>query len=235
MKPIVTFGIPIAPKCRIDYWDKAMDNLNRTLNSIENQTVKDYLIVAVKETNDKLRLDKKYRNLVILNRRGKLKEFSEDKDERTLMAMKYHYANNGQYFFRLDWDDLIHKELVEFIGENSLNDGWVVIKGYFYNPSNQTVIPFDNYWMQCGSAFAVNYEADECKEGPKDGFHHQRIPIYRKNLGKPLAVIPFFAGMYTVHGDNISTPKHKRILKKAAWKPVQTIEGLAENFGLAQE
>ena len=123
MKPTVTFGIPIAPKCRIDYWDKAMINLNRTLNSIENQTNSNYLIVAIKESEDELRLDKKYRNLVILNRKGELKEFSEDKDERTLMAMKYHYANNGQYFFRLDWDDLIHKELVEFI-ETLPNDGW---------------------------------------------------------------------------------------------------------------
>jgi len=68
MKPVITFAIPLAPKCRADaYWDKAMDNLNRTLRSLENQTSDAYNVILCRNSVyfwDDFRFDQSYRNMI---------------------------------------------------------------------------------------------------------------------------------------------------------------------------
>ena len=222
--------IPLAPKCKIDYWDEAMINLNRTLRSLDNQTSDRYNVFLVLTDTDKIDLDKDYRNLYITPNRSELAEFSEDKDNKTRIGLECHSLVNAKYFFRLDWDDLIHKEFVKFLEDTPEENGWMIQYGYFYKPEIHGVIAFDNYWQHCGSAFAINYSKEECLNGPKDGFHHQRVPMYRANLGKPLKPIPFRAGAYVIHKDNISKPKHERILKNATWGNTFEYENFHEVF-----
>jgi len=231
-KPIVTFVIPIAPKSRIDYWDKAMVNLNRTLRSLDNQTSDNYNVVLVVTETDMVDLDKAYRHTTITATNGKPKEFSEDKDEKTIIGMQCHKLLGAKFFFRLDWDDLIHREFVKFIDTHDNEHGWAIQYGYFYNPEVYGAILVDNYWQHCGSAYAIKYSEEECENGPKDGFHHQQVPTYRQKLNKPLSAIPFRAGMYVVHGDNISTPKHEKIFKDKVWESTIEIENLHKEFGI---
>jgi hypothetical protein len=234
VNPTITFGIPIAPKARIDYWDKAMLNLNRTLSSLDNQSSSSYNVVLVKTRDDELQLDKEYRNLFTLNCLT-LNEFSEDKDDKTKLAMYLHQDLGGAYFFRLDWDDLVHRDLVKFIEESFADSwfpqhGWVIQNGYFYKPDIESIIPFSNYWQHCGSAFAINYSKEECINGPSHEFHHQRLLKHRADLYKPLSAIPFSAGMYVIHDNNISFEKHKSMFRKAEWRLITS--DIMEEFGL---
>jgi len=231
-KPIVSFVIPIAPKSRIDYWDDAMVNLNRTLRSLDNQTSDNYNIFLITTDTDKVELDKDYRNLYITPNRAELAEFSEDKDNKTRIGLECHTLMDAKFFFRLDWDDLIHREFVRYIEEHECEHGWAIQYGYFYRPDIYSVILVDNYWQHCGSSLIINYTKEECENGPKDGFHHQQVPKYRQNLGKPLSAIPFRAGMYTIHGNNISTPKHEKIFKDKVWESTFQDDNLHKEFGL---
>ncbi len=216
MKPIITFGIPLAPKCRINYWEKSQDNLNRTLNSLENQSSNNYNVVLVRTDHDKIRLDKEYRNLFILDNPD-LEEFSIDKDNKTRAAMYMHWELKAKFFQRLDSDDLIHKNLVKFVEDNDNKYGWLIQYGYFYKPDINVIISFDNFWQHCGSSSIINYTENECKNGPEHEFHHQKIPANRMKIEKPLSIIPFRAGAYVIHGNNVSTSKHEKIFKNSNW------------------
>jgi len=230
MNPTVTFGIPMAPRERTRDWNKAMDNLNRTLNSLENQTSDNYNVVLVRTDDDEIRLDKEYRNLFILNNPD-LEEFSLDKDNKTREAMYFHQDVEAKFFFRMDWDDLVHQGLVNFLQSNPENkNGWMINWGYFYKPDIDGVIPFQGYWSQCGSAFVINFSKEECLNGPPHEFHHQRMPKNREIVGKPLSVIPYYYGLYTIHENNLSHEKHLAIFKDAKWQT--TPKTIKEDFGL---
>lgn len=229
MQPIITFGIPLAPRCRVNDWEGAMKNLDTTLYSLDNQSDDRYSVILVRTKDDCIEI-KNHRNIRIVDE-DTLEEFSIDKDNKTKKAMLYHLGTNAKFFFRLDWDDLMHRDLVKYIYDNRSNDnGFMIMFGYFFNMDK--VIPISNFWLHCGSSYAINYSEEECLEGPKAGFHHQRTPNNRMELGKPLSVIPFHSGMYSIHENNLSKEKHERILNGKHW--VVITEELKESFGLWQ-
>lgn len=222
---MITFGIPMAPICRCGYWSYAMENLKVTVRSMANQSNEAFNIVIAKTVGDIIpEFCYQYNNcnitVVDVSDSG---EWSKDKDNKTLAMLKIHKQLNNKYFLRTDWDDIFHHNLVKWVTENENDNGFIITKGYFYRPQDSAVIKCDNWFMQCGSCHLVNYSKEELTEGvrhpKKFTFHHQHIHEYRQRIGKPLTQVPFRAGLYTITGKNISTPKHERILKGKVWIP----------------
>lgn len=230
---MLTFAVPMAPVSRCDYWDHAMKNLKVTLNSMLKQTDDSYNIVVAYTEGDELPGFCKSVKIttVAVPDAG---EWSADKDDKTIAMLNIHGELGNKYFLRTDWDDIYHKDLVAYVVDNENDHGFIIDKGFFYRPADNTILGLDNFFMQCGSCHLVNYSKDEIKNGvhhpKKFTFHHQHIHQYRAALGKPLMPMALRAGMYTITGKNISTPKHERIFKNVEWHPM--IPEVAEAFGL---
>jgi hypothetical protein len=149
----------------------------------------------------------------------KTSEYRKDKMyKRRLLGLALARLGGG-YFFPLDADDLVHKDVVAFSLNDDNRSGYLVDQGYVLDVANQKIANVKNVWETdfnyvCGSSAAIYFNKDELPSSgldtdPKLYFNlfqsHAYWPNVAREYGRPFKRFPFPAGVYAVnHSQNLS-------------------------------
>jgi hypothetical protein len=124
----------------------------------------------------------------------------------------------GGYFFPLDADDLVHKDVVRHVRETDNKRGYVFLSGYALDYTGKKLAPVPGVWSSdynrvCGSSALIYFTPDEL---PVDGDNeddlyfnlfqsHAYWPVMAEEFGRRMDPLPFAAGVYVLnHSQNLS-------------------------------
>jgi hypothetical protein len=117
------------------------------------------------------------------------------------------------YVMKLDADDLLHRELVEFIVANDNRNGYYIDKGYIWQSGSKFLKPLDRFHQVCGSSNILYLNSGDFPSNEAGSFSDPLIMRLGHNItvshfedeGRPLMPLPFRAAIYRLgHGENIT-------------------------------
>jgi hypothetical protein len=259
MRPVpFMFAIPFAARCVTPDWDIACSSLARTLRSVLRQSNPDcYIGVCCHDIPD-LPPDVRGRvNLVAADfpppavRSG---EMYGDKSRKKEQLAAILAKMGGGYYFALDADDLVSRDLVEYARTEGDANGYLIETGYVLNAAKGTLAPVPGAWggrpfyEVCGSCAIMNLSRAELPGGElftkgqglfRQMKQHGRYGVEAAAIGRPLKPIPFPAIVYVLNTGNNLSYRLKRDSQRQAYihndieRNAVPISGeLAERFGL---
>jgi FkbM family methyltransferase len=219
--PTMLFAISLASQKAAADWDLTSDLLRRTLRSVINQSDGRWRVIVCGHEKPELAEFGDPRIMFVeadIDPPAHSGQFRKDKMWKRRLLGSFLRDLGGGYFFPLDADDLIHKDLVQSVLEGDNRRGYRVERGYAQDFSNQRLAPVPGVWSVpfdrvCGSSAVLYFNADEL---PRDGrsdpdlyFNlfqsHAYWPIVAEEYGRPLETLPFPAAVYVVnHSQNLS-------------------------------
>jgi thiol-disulfide isomerase/thioredoxin len=167
------FIVPLAPKERKKNWIKACDDLNQTLNSIQNSTNKKYSVIVV--SHDNINCEKDFDNRIhfikvnydlpfVLNKR-----VSSRHDKLKKISIGWDYAKkylNPRYIMKLDADDLISRYMVNWVDQFATGPGYLIRHGWIWNEGQKYLIQkTETLDRICGSCLIIRSDIADL-EGP---------------------------------------------------------------------
>jgi hypothetical protein len=220
--PVFVFGISLASAQASNDWEKTKRLLGRTLQSVLGQTDGRFMVLIcghefpdVPEMSDPrvtfFECDVPPPKDSSRFRRDKMRK-------RWLLGVALRELGGG-YFFPLDADDLVHKNVVEYTLGNDNKRGYLVDKGYVLDEANGKLAWVQDVWDSdfnyvCGSSAVIHFEVNDLPSwgdagGTKVYFNqfesHAYWPNVARESGRPLQRLPFAAGVYVVnHSQNLS-------------------------------
>ncbi len=222
------FGIPLRCKASSNDWENICLLFNRTLWSVYNQTNPDFkIIVACHEIPP---LTKDYDNRlefieVDIPFPKNLDEQMSDKGYKLHSIGKRIREYGSGFTMIVDADDLVSRNIVDFVTKNRKNDfGWYVKNGYilYHDTGKFHYAPK----FPSGSNAIINYTTDALPENMNDAYtpsspENKYIIIMGHStevkkqacakIGRPLKPLPFRAAVYVLGtGDNHSTLNGRR-------------------------
>jgi glycosyltransferase involved in cell wall biosynthesis len=215
------FGISLASKQVVNDWAHTQLMLQRTLRSVLNQTDPRFRVIICGHERPKLaELDDRRVTFIVSDakRPENSSQFRGDKMwKRRLIGAKLRRMGGG-YFFPLDADDLVHKNVVEHVLADDNRRGYSIAQGYVEDFLHQRLAPVPGAWSApfhhvCGSSAVLYFEPEDLPVGGRteDGLYfnlftsHAYWPIVAEESGKPLDTVPFPGGVYVVnHSQNLS-------------------------------
>ena len=254
VEPVVTFGISLA-SAMTGNWAHTCQMLEYTLSCVLGQTDSrlrvliyghekpaSYLLDDPRvefiecswkrpEKTDEYRFDKKHKRLIIGNRLREL---------------------GGGYFMPLDADDLVCKDLVEYVLRDDNKTGYSIRQGYALDWNNRRLAPVPGAWdatfdQVCGSSAVFYFNICDL---PVNGIanpdikfnafiHHAYWRVTSQELGRPLADIPFPAAIYVLnHSDNLSFKiqrnnlRQQTIIKNILQNQISEADEVYQRFSL---
>lgn len=175
---MIAFVIPFRSKATSDNWPLHSSLLLRTLNSLLNQTDKNFLVILVYTDLPDFRLD--HENLVWLQFPYdflKVKdiddyesyakpyfsteifaEYGMDQARKSTYGCKLAKEMGSEYIMSVDADDLVSNKMAKFVNLNSSssNPGWYVNKGYVFVEGTKYIYRYPkNLNSFCGSTYIV--------------------------------------------------------------------------------
>lgn len=128
----------------------------------------------------------------------------------------------------IDDDDLIHKDLVDFVTKNGSDTCWFIDKGYFWESGSKRLGKLNNLHKICGTSLIVTKNSYSKYDGSSLGdeyaiseFGSHRLIFERtKEVKEKWRPVPFRATIYRVQHSNSSLTRftnsdnHKSILAK---------------------
>jgi hypothetical protein len=224
MDPEIAFIIPLKAREQSKDWDAACALLDRTLISIDGQTCRCFVIVLV--CNDVPDLSRQFENLTILTTdirieggystpKGRL-----DKQRKVLFGLLHARKLQAKSAMTIDADDVIHKDLVEFVAKDLQYDAFLMNKGYTYHIGNKILRKIKNFHYLSGSTIVyplrdkdfenVNSYLDVDKYYMTRQAHPKPAELLFEQQDVPFRYIPFFAGIYVRgHEDSIRDAQAK--------------------------
>ena len=215
---LLTFIIPVRHQDNAKDWPLLVSNLKQTVASITNQTNEDYSIIIVAnhgaelpEFHEKVSIIRVDFSPNLVHDKGSASEaefldaFRLDKGRRVLEAMKS--SKESSYFMIVDDDDLVSKNIVNFVSTNKGRSGWVIDKGYLWNSGVNFLLKHNELNNVCGTTLIIKSELyridenfDEYSEVTiKDMLgSHKRIVDILKSKGHTLEKLPFRGAIYRV-------------------------------------
>ena len=220
---IVTFGITLASQKSVADWAHTLSLLQKTLQSIENQSDQTYrVLICGHERPDIPEIEHDaVEFLAISSRRPTVVgQFRRDKrKKRHVLGMRLRELGGG-YFMQLDADDLVHRNLVHVVRSGNSPAGFIVSRGYAYDWANDRLAPVPGVWgvdldRVCGSCAIIRYDKDTLPEQHTSDQDttllynmtrmHGYIRVVMEELGTPLEDMPIPAVVYVVnHSQNLS-------------------------------
>src|SRR5690606_8873554 len=145
-------------------------------------------------------------------------DFRADKSFKRRIIAAEARAMGGGYFFPLDADDLVHRDVVAHVLADHNERGYVMTSGYAEDYQGGKLAPIPGAWTLnydrvCGSAIVLHFEPDDLPPSPEskehvyfDLFsHHAYWAGTAEEYRGPLDPLPFAAGVYALNtGQNIS-------------------------------
>ena len=219
--PGFLFAISMASKAASQDWDTAQDLLDRTLHSVVAQSDPRWRAIVCGHERPDLKILDDPRITFIESPRpvpNGSSDFRADKGfKRRIIATEARWAGGG-YFFPLDADDLVHRDVVKHVLADDNRRGYVMTTGYAEDYQGGRLAPIPGAWTLsfdrvCGSAIVLYFEPDDLPTSPEskdkvyfDLFsHHAYWAGTAEEYRGPLDPIPFPAGVYALNtGQNIS-------------------------------
>lgn len=259
---LLTFIIPVRHQDNAKDWPLLVSNLKQTVASLVNQTNQDFSIIIVAnhgavfpDFNEKVAIVRVDFSPNLVHDKGNatqdefLDAFRLDKGRRVLEAMKV--SSESSYFMIVDDDDLVSRNIVDYVSENKGNDGWVINKGYLWNSGGNILLKHNALNNVCGTTLIIRselYRLDEdfheySIETIKDMLgSHKRIIDILKLKGHILKALPFSGAIYRVahsgsHSQNGGIldyihPRNPKLLLKNIFKlRLKTVSINKEFFG----
>lgn len=162
--PAVVFLVPIASPQVVKNWSRGCALFQRTLGSIFNSTNGDFrVVVAGHEPPDfPLPQDARFKFLSVnhpVPLPGSASWVEPVRDKMLKIAAAWDYAKatwNPRYVMKLDWDDLISSQLVEWIASAKDEAGYRIKYGWIWRPAPRGFIQCtETFDRMCGSSLII--------------------------------------------------------------------------------
>jgi hypothetical protein len=224
--PAFLFAIPFAAKSILADWDGACAALARTLESVVAQTDQDFEVIICGHDEPDLPAHLADQFLFVPADWDapdeRTQRMANDKGRKKTRIAREFGVLGGGYYFGLDADDLVSNRLVEHCRSARDPNGYVIEQGYVLDEASSRVAPVGKVWANtaydvvCGSCLAVHATPDELPGGDaferEEGLYqlirrqrHAMVKEAAAEQGRPLAPVPFAAGVYVLNtGNNIS-------------------------------
>lgn len=217
-------------------YEKIEKLLNRTLNSVCQQTDENFQVIIVcnqvpQQSYSHAKVEFVTANFpppspvkgTAITREAVLKDKGSKYFLGLLHAQKYH-PNHVMFF---DADDLVSNRLAQYINAQPNQGGWFINNGYIYGDSLGLIQDFPRFNEYCGTCNILNFQLldipEKYPENPSIdwilatagdyyiqkllGSHHY-ARSYFETLKAPLAALPFPGAVYVVdNGENHSGKK----------------------------
>jgi glycosyltransferase involved in cell wall biosynthesis len=219
--------IPLKSKQVSDNWVATSALLEQTLHSIRNQTSVNVEVVIcchekpliAAESLSGYTLIECTLPLPVLNKDEIITHYKQidyivDKTRKICMGLQHLKKKEVEYYFVLDADDLIHKELLSYVLKEADPNGYIITKGYEYFVREQRCIHKNHMDKICGSTAIIHKKHVQIPEelidselwkNPWGRLSHGDIQDWFTQNSIPLKEIPFNALLYKLnHGQNAS-------------------------------
>lgn len=244
--------IPLKSKTVSKDWQTTCDSLRDTLQSITQQTSKNYSAIVVGHECPAF-MTSEFKHIPFYSidisppdrdaPDFSHKSFIIDKNMKITKGMQLLNKGDISHWYALDSDDLIGKHFVEKTLQLDNNTGAILQGGYLLYKSRNLAIPCQDIHVYCGSTSVISNNFIDIPEQltletmqkmPWSRYAHMNMEEYFKNeLNKPYEIVTEkFIGYVLGHGDNISDNWRKNIWKaaKAYLKPLILGKRLTKEF-----
>jgi len=188
---LFVFGIPLVPKHRSKNWPRVLENLQATLQSVLNQTNENFQVLIAAEDDIDLPevRDDRVRVLRTIGpeaeQPGYLMKNGDATNKRVLLC-NHAKRLKAHHIFLVDADDLISKNVVEFVKCNPHPHGYAITRGLVFDcasgkllPCPSNLINVDGFDTYCGSSLIYNLKRSE---GPP--YDNWPIPVVQLGHNK---------------------------------------------------
>ena len=220
LSPTIVFAIPLAARDICHDWEFVQSNLRRTIRSIRENNAGNYrIVVACNEapTLDDRRSDDLTVLVVPFAPEWDVSKRGEDKArKRRFIAswLRERLDGDGCYIMLLDADDLVNKELINYVTIHDNRRSYMVDSGYIYDTTTKLLQRMDTGFSRyCGSNFIGYFYRNELPVSPDDvqsvfsrfGVYpsahegmvgHRDYANLAKKIGKEPDLLPFCAIVY---------------------------------------
>ncbi|AFY37885.1 hypothetical protein Lepto7376_1542 [[Leptolyngbya] sp. PCC 7376] len=149
----------------------------------------------------------------------------KDKYQKIYRALIEVQKNAPCYVMKLDADDLLHQNLVQFVTTDG-KEGYYIENGYTYVDGKKWIQKLPQFHNLCGSSNLIRVTPQELpysmnKKGKKFDIMlcgHNIFEEFYRSKGKDIARIPFRAGIYiSGSGENHSGHDLQNIKSRRKW------------------
>lgn len=218
---MIYFGIPLRSKKASNDWENVTRVFNRTLESVYRQTDPEFRIFVACHDIPELygKYDGRLEFLISDQPVPKTKEeMMLDKGWKVSMIAEKNRLLGGGYTMLVDSDDIVSNRIAEYVNSHPGQNGFVSRYGYIYEDGSSFMKKILAPYRICGSCSIVNYSVEDLPDRLPENLwddslkekwiirkSHRYIPGYLKDIGRPLAEIPFPTTIYVRNtGDNHS-------------------------------
>jgi len=213
--PPFVFAISLASRAAATDWSRAVELIDRTLHSIIGQSDPRWTaIVCGHERPDLPGLDDPRVTFIASPQAPPTKRagFRADKNFKRRIIAGHARGLGAGYFFPLDADDLVHRDVVAHARRDDNRRGYVATQGYAEDFTAGRIAPIPGAWTLafdrvCGSAIVLYFDREDLPRWPSqtdptyfDLFsHHAYWAGTAEEYRGPLDPIPFPAGVYVLN------------------------------------
>lgn len=236
---MVIFAIPLRAKCMTKNWHKCCKRTKRTVDSIYQNTNRNFKIILCGDDKPDFLLENYYDTRVEfieckLEKPETWLEIARNKYWKLLRIcvrvreylLESQYPEKGIYVMPVDDDDLLHRDLVEYIEKYPNENGFVITNGFVNNGDDRKwLIKYKDIYKFCGSCNCMRLFLHDCPESmPFDTskamtkevaqmlnerypirWDHHLVAEKYKEIGRPLKSIKWRAVIYNRNtGENTS-------------------------------
>jgi len=173
-RPTLAFLIPFASRKVKSKWNTACAHLRQTLRSIQNSSSGNYrIVVAGHEPPDfDVSFDSRFHFLSLDHPIPSDRNYYTPAlvlDKLTKIAAAWNYAKttwNPKYVMKLDADDLISSELIEWLDKRGGEAGYLIKHGWVWRSESRYLLQQTEYFDRtCGSCLIIRSDVAD-KTGP---------------------------------------------------------------------
>jgi len=208
---MLTFAIPLMPRCRARSWELVVENFNRTVASLLAQTDPDFQILV--GCQDRPRLEAPDPRIRFVYVAAVDTDREQDKRRRIRgMAAKLH-EDGGGVLMPVDADDLLNRRVAAYVNAHPEADTFVASTGWELDMRTRRMRLAPRFWNLCGSAMAMRLAPEDLPataeaDGGLLDAGHQDFPSLCAERGMRQLAFPFLASVYRIHTGENSSLKH---------------------------
>jgi hypothetical protein len=222
---MLVFIIPLRSAQVSSSWKQVCLLLERTLKSVCNQTCSEFKVIVVCHEKPDIQFNHPSVSYLCVDFPAPV-ETAERADDQALIRKRYDknrklflglveaQSFNPSHAMLVDSDDLVSRNLAEFVKNNPHSNGWFVNQGYEYEEGTDLIKPRKNLHQRTGTSHIIRFEAlkadlsKDLSEIDDQYLAHQAIVPWMASRGNPLAPLPFAGSIYiTNNGENIWAQK----------------------------
>jgi hypothetical protein len=224
IEDLFVFAVPLLPRSRAANWQRVLDNLQATLQSILNQQDRNFhCLLAVEDPIPLPEISNPKITLVNITE-SQRRTFQRDNHNQSnrdagfkRAVLRWHAAKMGAtYIMCVDADDLVSNRVVEYTRARQPKYGAALRNGYVMDgqtgkclPAPSEFVPVRSFDTYCGTSIISNLRCDQPDSSSKlakiwdYGHHFIRAEAFQNNT--PLLDLLEPLGIYILNnGENLS-------------------------------